>query len=144
LPESKVTWKVLVVRQPWAWLICIGPGGAGGPKDIENRPVAWRYRGGLLIAASAGRGTRRQWGEAVEFAKARGVDLPERSTLGFGGIIGAATLRGSVTSHPSPWFEGPNGLVLADRRPLPFTPIVGRLGLFDPPVEAMRRLARYL
>ena len=37
--------KVLVVRQPWAWLI------VNGYKDIENRSWRTRYRGALLIHA---------------------------------------------------------------------------------------------
>ena len=39
--------KVIVVRQPWAWLI------VHGYKDIENRSWKTRYRGTLLIQASA-------------------------------------------------------------------------------------------
>jgi len=39
--------KVIVVRQPWAWLI------VNGYKDIENRSWHTRYRGKLLIQASA-------------------------------------------------------------------------------------------
>jgi hypothetical protein len=41
--------KVIVIRQPWAWLI------VNGFKDIENRSWATRYRGPLLIQASAHR-----------------------------------------------------------------------------------------
>jgi hypothetical protein len=134
--RQKTTWKVLVVRQPWAWLLCIGPTGNGGPKDIENRPIAWRYRGGLLIAASAGRPTKARWAAARKFAEDRGVTLPSRSDLQYGGIIGAAIVTDCVSKHASPWFEGPNGLVLAERRQLPFVPITGRLGLFDPPLSS--------
>jgi hypothetical protein len=65
----------------------IGPTGNGGPKDIENRPIAWRYRGGLLIAASATSPTRKQWAAASSFAEARGVELPPRSELQHAGII---------------------------------------------------------
>ena len=36
--------KVIVVRQPWAWLI------VHGYKDIENRSWRTRYRGTLLIS----------------------------------------------------------------------------------------------
>ena len=39
--------KVIVIRQPWAWLI------VNGIKDIENRSWRTRYRGPLLIQASA-------------------------------------------------------------------------------------------
>ena len=39
--------KVIVIRQPWAWLI------VNGYKDVENRTWVTRYRGMLLIQASA-------------------------------------------------------------------------------------------
>ena len=39
--------KVIVIRQPWAWLI------VHGFKDIENRSWSTQYRGRLLIQASA-------------------------------------------------------------------------------------------
>jgi ASCH domain len=39
--------KVIVIRQPWAWLI------VNGIKDIENRSWRTRYRGPLLSVLSA-------------------------------------------------------------------------------------------
>jgi hypothetical protein len=58
-----------------------------------------------------------------------------------GGIVGIVTLVDCVTSHGSRWFEGRPGLVLADRRPLPFVPILGQLGLYTPPPDVMAKLA---
>ncbi|KAA5603782.1 hypothetical protein F1188_19175 [Roseospira marina] len=49
-----------------------------------------------------------------------------------GGIVGAVDVVACVTDHPSPWFFGPIGWVLANPRPLLFTPCRGRLGLFTP------------
>jgi hypothetical protein len=72
--------KVIVIRQPWAWLI------VHGFKDIENRSWATRYRGMLLIQASAGRPTKRSLEEARVFARKRGVELPEDFERG--GIVG--------------------------------------------------------
>ena len=46
--------KVIVVRQPWAWLI------VNGYKDIENRSWHTNYQGMLLIQASASRGKTHQ------------------------------------------------------------------------------------
>jgi hypothetical protein len=57
--------KVIVVRQPWAWLI------VQGFKDIENRSWNTRYRGPLLIQASAGRPSKRKLEEIRLFALAR-------------------------------------------------------------------------
>ena len=119
--------KIISVRQPWAWLIC------EGPKDIENRTWLAKYRGPLLIAASAVRPTARAWRAAADFALARGVTIPPRSALQFGGIVGAATLEDTVRSHASHWFEGPVGLVLANRRPVAFVPIKSQLKLFNAP-----------
>ena len=42
--RKKDPMKVIVVRQPWAWLI------VNGFKDIENRSWMTRYRGSELSA----------------------------------------------------------------------------------------------
>src|SRR5437763_3986357 len=65
--------KVIVIRQPWAWLI------VNGFKDIENRTWATRYRGPLIIQASARRPTEREMDEFRRFAGKRRVKLPEVS-----------------------------------------------------------------
>jgi hypothetical protein len=124
------------VKQPWAWLIC------EGPKDIENRNWrhAPRFRGRVLIAASAHRPSRNKWTEIAAFAEERGATIPPREQLVCGGIIGEGTLVDCVTEHSSPWFEGRLGLVLDHRRPLPFLPIVGQLGLYTPPPDVLARL----
>lgn len=126
--------KVIVVRQPWAWLI------VHGFKDIENRSWATRYRGPLLIQASAGLPTKRRLEEIRLFARRRGVDLPEEFETG--GIIGRVQLEDCVTSSRSKWFEGPIGWVLSEPKRIHFTPLKGRLGLFDPPQEIIRQLGR--
>jgi hypothetical protein len=126
--------KVIVIRQPWAWLI------VQGFKDIENRNWRTRYRGTLLIQASAGLPTMRALEEMRLFARKRGVDLPE--DFDWGGIVGTVQLDDCVTSSRSKWFEGPIGWVLSKPKRLPFIPLKGRLGLFDPPKEIIRRLAR--
>jgi hypothetical protein len=126
--------KVIVIRQPWAWLI------VQGFKDIENRTWRTRYRGTLLIQASAGLPARRALEEMRLFARKRGVDLPE--DFDRGGIVGTVQLDDCVTSSRSKWFEGPVGWVLSKPKRLPFIPLKGRLGLFDPPQEIVRRLGR--
>ena len=40
-------WKVLSIRQPWAWLIL------HGGKDVENRNWATKVRGRVLIHAGS-------------------------------------------------------------------------------------------
>jgi len=119
--------KILTIRQPWASLII------HGGKDIENRTWATRYRGPLLIQASAARDVR-------EFTEARwrGITIPDE--LLYGGVIGIVDLLDCVPSHASPWFTGPFGFVLAHPRALPFIPLRGRLGLFDAPKDLFRQL----
>jgi hypothetical protein len=124
--------KVIVIRQPWAWLI------VHGYKDIENRTWATRYRGPLLIQASASRPTKRKLEEIRLFAQERGVELPEEFESG--GIVGMVQLEDCVTSSPSKWFEGPIGWVISKPKKLQFIPLKGQLGLFDPPQKVIEQL----
>jgi hypothetical protein len=126
--------KVIVIRQPWAWLIvkCF--------KDIENRSWRTRYRGTLLIQASAGLPTKRALEDIRLFVRKRGVDLPENFERG--GVVGMAQLDDCVTRSRSKWFEGPVGWVLSKPKRLPFIPLKGRLGLFDPPSGIIKLLSR--
>jgi hypothetical protein len=126
--------KVLVVRQPWAWLI------VHGFKDIENRSWTTRYRGTLLIQASANLPPKHHLEEDRRWVKKRGVKLPEE--LEQGGIVGMVELVECVTSSRSKWFEGPVGWVLKNPKKLPFMPLKGQLGLFDPPPKILRQLGR--
>jgi hypothetical protein len=124
--------KVIVIRQPWAWLI------VNGFKDIENRTWATRYRGPLLIQASASRPTKLKLQEITLFARKRGVVLPEEFELG--GIVGMAQLDDCTTRSRSKWFEGPIGWVLSKPKKLTFIPLKGQLGLFDPPRKVIQQL----
>ena len=125
--------KVIVIRQPWAWLI------VQGFKDIENRTWRTRYRGTLLIQASANLPAKGKLEEIRLFARNRSVELP--GDFERGGIIGMAQLDDCVTSSSSKWFEGPVGWVLSKPLRLKFIPMKGRLGLFDPPQEIVEQLS---
>lgn len=118
----------LSVRQPWAWAIIH----AGKP--IENR--SWqavnhglRQRGRIAIHTAKGM-SREEYEEAREFMASIGVTCPAAIDLLRGGIIGSVEVVDVVTSHSSPWFFGPRGLVLKDPRPCEFIPAVGALGYF--------------
>jgi hypothetical protein len=124
--------KVIVIRQPWAWLI------VEGFKDIENRSWATRYRGPLLIQASASLPSKRELDGYRRWVRKRGVELPD--TFQTGGIVGMAQLDDCVKKSPSKWFEGPIGWQLSKRKKLPFMPLKGQLGLFDPPASILKRL----
>jgi hypothetical protein len=129
--------KALSIRQPWASLIL------HGGKDIENRTWTTRQRGTILIHASKAM-TRAEYEGAItfsapmlyamhdiddaEFEKKFGFDAQQR-----GGIVGMADIVDCVPSSASPWYMGAIGFVLANPRPLPFTPYKGALGFFEVP-----------
>jgi hypothetical protein len=123
--------KILVVRQPWAYLI------VHGLKPIENRSWATNYRGPVLIQA-ASRFSKPDMQAAREYASARGIAIPD--VLPVAGVVGIVELTDCVSSHESPWFEGPYGWVLNHARVLPFVPCSGQLGLMNVPEEIMRQL----
>lgn len=134
--------KALSIRQPWAWLI-VRPdlataeqraeaAAAGLIKDIENRTWKTRFRGRFLVHAAGGM-TRMEYDlwSAWVHQRIGAIELPHSEQLLRGGIIGSVELVDCVEDSDSPWYMGDSGLVLRDARPLPFTPIKGRLGFFE-------------
>lgn len=132
--------KILSIRQPWAWLI------VNGFKDIENRTWQTKHRGGFFVHAG-------QTMTAADFREAeetvRSIDKNILSDLYAhagqlqlqrGGIVGYAEITDCVSESASPWFFGDYGFSLANARPLPFTPLKGRLGFFEAPAEIERLL----
>lgn len=120
--------KALSIRQPWAWAIM----NAG--KDIENRSWTLRnpgihFRGPVCIHASKGM-TKAEHADAAAFMTSIDIRCPEAEDLLRGGIIGTAEIVDIVEYHPSPWFFGPFGLVLADPKPIDFFRVKGALGFF--------------
>lgn len=124
--------KALSIRQPWAWLI------VHGWKPVENRSWPTRFRGRVLVHASKGM-TRDEYDEGVAVARMakaagelEGLDVfPSFSSLERGGIVGAVDIVDCVQEHPSAFFFGPNGFVLANAEVLPFSPYKGALGFFE-------------
>lgn len=128
--------KALSVRQPWPYFM------EHYGKDIENRNWSTKVRGRVLIHASKGM-TRQEYEDAMDFAfldcGVANVGFDQDSLLR-GGIVGSVEIVDCVQESDSPWFMGPNGLVLRDYRTLPFFPCRGALGLFpvDPPYDVCR------
>ncbi|MFV3077496.1 hypothetical protein [Niveispirillum fermenti] len=134
----------LSVRQPWAWAIVTGF------KDIENRSRAAVSKGDMRprpIAIHAALGmTRAEYEDAADTMARIGVTCPRPDDLIRGAIVGAATVTAIVDRHPSPWFFGPRGLVLANARAVTPIPAAGKLGYFEwhaggmlpPPLPWMR------
>jgi hypothetical protein len=124
--------KALSIRQPWVWAIL----NAG--KTIENRVWSTNYRGPVLIHASKGmaRTEYEHCLQTMHWISSRhpfpeGLTLPSFHELERGGIIGKARIVDCVSQHPSPWFFGPYGFVLADVEPVTFQPYKGALGFFN-------------
>lgn len=139
--------RALSVKQPWALLI------THGLKDIENRSwsVSLAARGPVLIHASKQEDVDATALIDGRWHPATGERLAEDDPImrlwrspdhmgEFGGIVGMATITDCVTGSSSPWFQGPFGLVLADARVLPFTPLRGAQRFFYVDQAAVRGL----
>lgn len=101
--------KTVTIKQPWSYLIC------SGQKDIENRTWPTKFRGRVLIHASAKPilminpnrvFTYQQW---ESFRLEEKVQLMCRGTsfnpLSDGAIIGSVEIVDCVQNHPSIWAE---------------------------------------
>lgn len=118
------TIKCLSVRQPWAWLI------VAGHKSLENRTWDTKYRGPLLIHASARPDDDPDWlCSTINYAK--GIKFP---AMPLGSIVGQVNLTAVVTDSDDYFFDGPYAFQLTDpvmfERPIP---LKGKLGLYDVP-----------
>jgi hypothetical protein len=120
--------KALSIRQPWAWLI------THGYKRVENRSWRTPFRGEFLIHA-AGKMTQNDYYRAFSLAFRQGIIVPHEDALGFGGIVGVATLVDCRPVDPrgekDPFFFGPYGFILTDAEPREFIPCKGKLGFFN-------------
>lgn len=127
--------KALSIQQPWAWLI------VQGIKPVENRTWSTKVRGRVLIHASkkfdhngfmwlANNWWRYKLPSAVGDMCDRMKNFKDFET---GGIVGSAEITDCVTAHPSPFFSGHYGFVLANAKPLPFRPLRGQLSFFEVP-----------
>ena len=111
--------RALSIRQPWAHLI------ACGIKQVENRSRRTTHRGPLLIHASL-----REDPGGDQLAQKLGIELPDE--LPRGGIVGSVDVVDVVNDAPGPWaIEGQWHWCLARARELPFTPVRGKLGVFE-------------
>lgn len=110
------------VIQPWPWLLLrpdiVGEEAraharaAGLIKDVENRGWETKQRGWVLLHASATRLSRADYAAAAMFAGKRGVEVPLQMQLPHGAVVGAIRIDGCDRFIRSPWFMGPEGLVI--------------------------------
>lgn len=87
--------RVLTVRQPHAHLLVHGSPNEG-VKDVENRSKPTKYRGTLLIQASA----KVDQAAYANYIK-EGVELPPAGELFTGAIMGSVELAGCVRDSRS-------------------------------------------
>lgn len=120
--------RALSIRQPWAWLI------VNGHKDIENRSWPTKVRGTIAIHASKGM-THKEYVDCYYLAARQGIKLPSLPDLQRGGIVGTADIVDCVSESDSPWYFGEYGFTLTNAKPLPFVPLLGKLGFFEVPEE---------
>ena len=121
--------KCLSIRQPWAWLVCVGA------KTIENRSWATTYRG--VIAIHAGGYTK-----AVDELVSEEAAIPavKRGLFAFGAIIGVAEIYDVLPLCESirhdPWAEGPYCVMIRNAQlfvePIPHK---GRVNLCELPPD---------
>ncbi len=81
--------KILLIRQPWAYLI------TQGSKNIENRTWPTKYQGPVLIHASLNLNRK------ASIKIKRGLDPASLQT---GGVVGIANIVDCVSGHRSKWF----------------------------------------
>jgi hypothetical protein len=132
--------KALSIRQPWAWFVFEDQPHARR-KDVENRDWSESYanaqlskiqKGEWFIVHAAAEVTKKEFAEAVAFARAIGCTrLPRFDELKRGGFVGIVRFEGAYRKSASPWFVGPIGLKLQASYPLPFRPARGQLGFFE-------------
>lgn len=94
--------KTLTVKQPWASLIVVGI------KDVENRTWPTKFRGRVLIHASAGRAKKFKINLSDEQMLAAFKDISQQAIYGkfdFGAIIGSVEIVDCVINHSSIWAE---------------------------------------
>ncbi len=129
--------KALSIRQPWGWLVC------KGYKDIENREwklPAWGFFPPQRIYVHVGKtmdvnvpalSVTEGW--ILERLTQEQRDEYHTTPIHRGAIIGKVDIIDCVEKHPSPWFVGRYGFVLANpflyARPIPCK---GKLGFFVP------------
>lgn len=128
--------RIISIKQPWASLIITGaPNVETGEielKDIENRTWATSYRGPLLIHSSG----RRDAVSSDKIERRFNVRLANDGPTS--GVVGIADLVDCVRTHPSKWYvTGHFGFVLANARPLRFTPWRGALSIRKAPDELL-------
>lgn len=132
--------KALSLKQPYAWLI------ANGYLLVDDRTWGTGYRGEMLIHAS-----KSIYEEYYDYLVANtDIPLPSKDKLGYGGVVGIATLvlcarpdeiPPNFTREQRALFSGvPRdgfGFLFENARPLALMPCPGKLGIFEIDMDAL-------
>ena len=116
--------------------------GVGDPEarkePLKNRKRRSKYIGPLLIHAPAKLHANRRM--------PRGVAGPREGEIVLRKVLGIVDVVGVVDKARSKWWDGPHALVLENPRSLkkPIPWMKGKLGLWTPPPELIRRVRRQL
>lgn len=110
------------VQQPWAWCI------VHGHKPVENRSWPTKVRGPVLIHAS-----QKIDVPAIAWIRDTFPEIPLPDWYDLGAVIGKVDLVDCVIEHPSRWFFGPFGFVMAKVKVIESVKFRGRLGFFEVP-----------
>lgn len=103
--NKAMRYKVLSVKQPWAYLIC------SGIKDVENRTwkLPEKYKGQRVLIHASGNPAELKFEEE---GRATAKEIKIFSALGhceenelFSAIIGSVEIVDCVINHPSIWAE---------------------------------------
>lgn len=134
--------KALSIMQPWAQLI------VDGIKPVENRTWPTTFRGSFLIHAGKKFDfegyiwlVNNWYKHGLPLSVGDLFDHKKENDFPRGGIIGQAEIVDCVTSHPSPFFSGPYGFVIANAKPIEPRPLRGMLGFFEVPWSMAIELA---
>lgn len=143
--------RAISVRHPWAWALLHG-------KPVENRSKPWPLGEYALHASKLPARENVPWDLIDEMwsvrsmAERSGIALPLPITYAdmvamSGAIIGVIEVVDCVTSHPSPFYCGPYGLVINQQTvialPKP-VPCRGALGAWTVPPEVERAVREQL
>lgn len=97
--------KTITIKNPWAYLIC------SGEKNIENRTWPTKYRGRVLVHASASPVPMKHEADVFTYAQWwQGLAPDQRilmqsNTLPNSAIIGSVEIVDCVVNHESIWAE---------------------------------------
>lgn len=137
--------RALSLLQPWAWLIVQpDPERPQYPlKDVENR--VWRLPRNFIIPQRIYVHASLTWKESAfpglqQIIKDEGIQIPSRTELAFGAIIGEVTIMDDTQESNSDWADGNDHWAFNLKYPMVYeTPIPckGHLGFWKPPEDIM-------